>query len=54
MNEGCSSIKKNRILKPEHPLYSSDSDLTTKIATHIFLLKVLVIILKLEICESQF
>ena len=36
MNEGCSSIKKNRILEPEHPLCSSSSDIMPKIATHIF------------------
>ena len=36
MNEGCSSIKKNIILEPEHPLCSPDSDVIPNIATHIF------------------
>ena len=36
MNEGCSSVKNNRILEPEDSLCSSGSDLMPKIATHIF------------------
>ena len=36
MNEGCSGIKKNRILEPEHPSCSSGSDVMPKIATHTF------------------
>ena len=36
MNRGCYGIKKNRILEPEHPLYSPSSDVMPKIATHTF------------------
>ena len=36
MNKACSSIKKNRIFEPEHPLCSPGSDVMPKIATHIF------------------
>ena len=36
MNEGCSSIEKNRILEPEHPLCSSSSDVMPRIAAHTF------------------
>ena len=36
MNEGCSGIKKNRILEPEHPLCSSGSDVMPKITIHTF------------------
>ena len=36
MNEGCSGIEKNRILKPEHPLCSSSSDVMPNIAVPTF------------------
>ena len=36
MNEGCSGIKKNRILEPEHPLCSSSSHVMFNIAAHTF------------------
>ena len=36
MNDGCSVIEKNRILEPEHPSYSSSSDVMPKIAAHTF------------------
>ena len=37
MNEGCSSIEKNRILEPEHPFCSSSSDVMPNIAAPTFL-----------------
>ena len=36
MNEGCFRIEKNRILEPEHPLYSSSSDVMSNIAAPTF------------------
>ena len=36
MNERCSSIEKNRILEPEHPLCSSSSEVMPNIAAHTF------------------
>ena len=36
MNEGCSGREKNRILKPEHPLCLSSSDVMPNIAAHTF------------------
>ena len=36
MNEGCSGIEKNSILKPEHPLCSSSSDVMPNIAVPTF------------------
>ena len=36
MNEGCTGIKKNRILESDHPLCSSGSNVMPKIATHTF------------------
>ena len=36
MDEEGSGIEKNRILEPEHPLFSSSSDVMPKIAAHTF------------------
>ena len=36
MNEGCSGIEKNRILEPEHPLYSSSFDVMPNIVAPTF------------------
>ena len=36
MNEVCSGIEKNRILEPEHPLFSSCSDVMSNISAHTF------------------
>ena len=36
MIEGCSGIKKNRILEPDHLLCSSSSDVMPNIAAHTF------------------
>ena len=36
INEGCSCIKKNRILESDHPLCSSSSDIMPKIENHAF------------------